>query len=87
MVLLPDGIRIPAQGENGSPGCYTLDLYCRYEADHHTWQEFPHQYLGETYSQCASQARKRGWTLDKGGQYHTCPKCTKAIKAHYRSLK
>jgi hypothetical protein len=29
----------------------------------HGWNEFPHQYSGETFGECAAVARKRGWII------------------------
>lgn len=60
----------------GCPGCYTLDLYCDHVNDAHGFEEFPHQFIGETYGACAKQARKRGWILHRNGSTATCPKCS-----------
>lgn len=67
---------------------YSLDLYCdTYPAssEHssttcdgvHAWNEFPHQYAGETFMECANQARKDGWKIHKKTRTATCPKCAK----------
>lgn len=71
---------------------YTLDLYC----DHwsgpnsmtnemadgiHSWTEFPHTFTGETWSECAKKARKRGWVIHNSNRTATCPKCSNNRKS------
>ena len=66
-------------------GGYTLDLYC----DHsrvksreiqddlgHTYDEFPHQFYGETHAEATKEARSYGWTFHSNGK-HSCAKCKK----------
>jgi hypothetical protein len=58
---------------------YTLDLYCDREPNDfnpHGWDEFPHQFTGETFGQCASEARRRGWIIRPSDRTATCPKCS-----------
>ena len=54
---------------------YTLDLYCDHHNDDHGFNAGPTTYFGETFAECAKQARKEGWVLHKD-QTATCPKCT-----------
>lgn len=64
---------------NHCPGCYVLDLYCKYENPDHEYQEFPHFPDGcHTYGEAARKARKWGWVLHRDGTA-TCPKCAKAL--------
>lgn len=56
--------------------CYTMDLYCDscdWNKLPHIYGEFPHQFTGETYSQCKQQALARGWVFKSDGT-HICPK-------------
>ena len=59
-------------------GGYSLDLYCRFEGKwpdmRHEFDEFPHQYCGETFGECARMARSAGWVIHRD-QTATCPKC------------
>ena len=63
-------------------GCYSLDLYCNnqegrsYEQDMllHAHKEFPHQFVGRTFSACKRQAVKDGWRFSRNGNVY-CPKC------------
>lgn len=79
---LPAGMRL-SPSPNPCPGCYTLDCYCKYNADHHPWSllhpGYLDQYMGTTYADCARQARKHGWTLHKDGTA-TCPRCNKELR-------
>lgn len=59
-------------------GCYSLDLYCDHKNEDHSFEEFPHQFTGRTFDDCAKPARKRGWQFHRDGTA-TCPKCTKAL--------
>jgi hypothetical protein len=70
--------------------CYSLDLYCdtfrgedvRDDKRHHSFAEFPHTFTGETFAQCAAQARRQGWVIHRGTHTATCPKCSgKSIAA------
>jgi hypothetical protein len=56
--------------------CYTMDLYCDHTNPAHPWDSFPHSFMGETFGECAKQARKRGWVLHKD-RTATCPICNK----------
>lgn len=54
---------------------YSLDLYCDHVNDRHGFDEFPHNFTGETFSECAKEARKRGWVFHTSKRTATCPKC------------
>jgi hypothetical protein len=70
-------------------GCYSLDLYCRFERlpihfEHldgaivphrHFSDEFPHQFTAQTERSCMEQARARGWKFSNHDA--TCPRCVK----------
>ena len=70
---------------NGCPGCYTLNCYCDHENPDHRWNEFPHQYTGQTEGQCKKQARSQGWRFHSDGTA-TCPKCMKRKKRGEKPL-
>lgn len=55
---------------------YTLDLYCDHSNERHGFDEFPHQYTGETFGECAKEARRNGWIIRSGARTATCPKCS-----------
>lgn len=58
-------------------GGYSLHLYCdaaEWGDPPHTYSEFPHEFTGETYGECAKKARKRGWVLRRD-RTAVCPKC------------
>jgi hypothetical protein len=66
---------------------YTLDLYCdRSGLDAvptqdspdgiHKWNEFPHTFLGETFGECAREARRHGWVIHTKTRTATCPTCS-----------
>lgn len=38
------------------------------------------EYMGQTYSECAAQARQDGWTLSRCKRYCSAPNHGKAIK-------
>jgi hypothetical protein len=63
--------------KNQYAGCYALDLYCDRENDAHGWSEFPHQFTGETFGECAREARLKGWTINRKTRFATCPKCNR----------
>jgi hypothetical protein len=71
---------------------YSLDLYCDCVSFQHSCDEFPHQFTGETFSGCASEARKRGWIIHKPTHTATCPKCsgkkfkTKTLNSKYEYI-
>lgn len=71
--------------------CYTMDLYCRNIekrkcrdprspgnalscGDSNAWE-----YTGQTYGECAKQARAAGWKFHRDHDV-TCPYCTGKIK-------
>lgn len=64
---------------------YSLDLYCDHEytegeCQRHAFNEFPHQYNGETFSQCAKAARSQGWKINVRDRTATCPACMKVLR-------
>lgn len=68
-------------------GCYTLDLYCdgasdcrnrKAQYDGSESMRPPARYIGETGSECRTQARKDGWLLNLKYQTAICRKCAKA---------
>ena len=61
---------------------YSLHLYCDYLNPEHGYDEFPHEFTGETFMDCASQARKLGWKFHKATRTATCPKCVKVLRHH-----
>ena len=76
--------REPSQYASG----YTLDLYCDYfdgqnnptsasPDGYHGWNEFPHTFTGETFRECAADARKAGWKIHRQTRTATCPHCVR----------
>jgi hypothetical protein len=61
---------------------YTLDLYCDRQIcpmdSWHSFHEFPHQFTGDTFAECARIARKLGWKIHHRTRTATCPKCARA---------
>jgi hypothetical protein len=56
---------------------YTLDLYCdRQTKEYMHNSDFPHSFFGETFADCARQARARGWVIHRKTRTATCPRCT-----------
>lgn len=55
-------------------GCYSLDLYCKYESAQHRHGEFPHSYTSESGEGARAQARRVGWLIHRD-RTATCPKC------------
>lgn len=64
-------------------GAYSLHLYCEnYDPNnlgHHSWDEFPHQYIDELGTVCRAKARKAGWKINNDGTAY-CPKCTGHVR-------
>jgi hypothetical protein len=72
-------------------GAYSLDLYCDNDAEptHHKiggrlyvgtgqypdLKELNDQYIGETFLECAKQARADGWKVDRKNDICLCPFC------------
>ena len=54
---------------------YSLDLYCDHYNAAHDWEEFPHQYTGESFAECARLAVRDGWIIRKTSRTATCPRC------------
>lgn len=65
---------------NHCPGGYVLHFYCKYLSEEHRFDEFPHEYPGETRGECIGYARRYGWIFHKDNT-GTCPKCAKALNA------
>ena len=63
-----------------SPGCYSLDMYCKWENPKHGWyyKRFPVVYIDELGSKCRQQARYDGWILHRDGSA-SCPLCAKEL--------
>ena len=66
--------------------CYSMDLYCDvkngddpWNTAPHNYDEFPHQFIGETFSGCKKKAVARGWVFKRDGT-HICPKHSGFIK-------
>lgn len=66
-------------------GGYSLDLYC-VNADGtcnengrdgagHIYNEFPHQFYGQTNRECMKEAKQRGWVINKQDDVAICPFC------------
>lgn len=69
-------------------GTYVLDLYCEnsqggggelVDKHGHKYDEFPHQYMGESGSNCRMRARRAGWIIGRDGSA-ICPKCSGKLK-------
>lgn len=66
---------------------YTMNLYCEFQTDlsvHSYMDELTYksigEFVGETYAQCAKQAKKAGWFLTSDRQRCYCPSCAKIGK-------
>lgn len=53
---------------------YTVDLYCDGDGPH-GYREDTASFGGETYQDCAKQARAQGWRLSHDRTRALCPKC------------
>lgn len=63
--------------------CYSLNLYCDHFASADGWHAHgsqPAQYTGNSFAECARQARRAGWVIHRATRTATCPKCSKANK-------
>jgi hypothetical protein len=74
-------------------GAYTLELYCDNEEGNKTHmrvssgdygfilyvkeKKINFQFVGKTFSDCAKQAIKYGWLVDKKNDHCLCPICHK----------
>ncbi len=56
---------------------YTIDLYCDHHNGRHGLQEFPWQFTGETFAECAKAAKRCGWKIHHKKRTATCPKCSR----------
>ena len=71
-------------------GGYSLDLYCENDEISHYLlpsgiylvgnTEVKHQYAGNTFIECARQARKDGWKINTKNHTCICPVCRNTIK-------
>ncbi len=61
---------------------YTLALYCDCLKckENGYWLQEKAEYIGETFSECARDARKDGWTISKCKRYCSAPNHSKAVK-------
>ena len=67
-------------------GGYTMDLYCKNaegacdvagkDGVGHGYNEFPHQFTGQNYSECVKEAKRRGWKIRPLSDQAVCPHCT-----------
>ena len=65
--MLPDPL--------GYAGGYSLDLYC----DHDHSDDFGNSlgtFYGQTFPECARDARAVGWIIHKATRTATCPRCS-----------
>lgn len=46
------------------------------DARGHAYDEFPHQFLGETWGECKRKAQSIGWVFGRDGDV-TCPACSR----------
>lgn len=78
MIVVPSQVKaskLPINPQaNPMASGYSMDLYCDRINDNHSQFEFPHQFLGETFAECARAARNTGWKIHKNG-FATCPRC------------
>jgi hypothetical protein len=61
---------------------YSMDLYCDTppsDKRRHKRETFMHQFTGETYGDCAKQARRTGWRLTRDNRA-ICPLCTRKVR-------
>lgn len=64
----------------GIVACYDAHLYCDCDNDAHAFNEFPHEFAGDTKQAAFAEAKGRGWKImcRKGWTYAICPKCSRA---------
>ncbi|MGY3592510.1 hypothetical protein ACVIGB_000541 [Bradyrhizobium sp. USDA 4341] len=68
---------LPIADPSGYSSGYLLSLYCDHDGGGlHRFSEFPHSYTGETFGECARQARQDGWIIRTETETATCPKCS-----------
>ena len=56
---------------------YAMDLYCEVAGSKHGYREGQAQFNGETWADCAKQARRAGWKINKRRRECICPKCVR----------
>lgn len=57
---------------------YSLDLYCDQRTS--DWSHnagFPVTFTGESFGDCAKQARAQGWKIHRQTRTATCPRCAR----------
>lgn len=55
---------------------YSLDLYCDQDKHPPAIGTYMETFTGETFGQCARDARRKGWVIHKD-QTSTCPFCNR----------
>lgn len=56
---------------------YTLALYCDQNRGVLHNNDAKREFAGETFSDCAREARKAGWKIHRRTRTATCPQCVK----------
>lgn len=59
---------------------YSLDLYCDNPTAHSFNSTAAQSYFGETFSECATEARKDGWKIHRETRTATCPFCVRTLR-------
>ena len=70
---------------NQYAGCYTINLYCDVQCGavncgHSDIEEPMAEFIGETFAECAREARKAGWQIHRKTRTATCPRCVRLKK-------
>lgn len=58
--------------------CYSMDLYCENHAadpERHGYNYTPTTFTGETWGECAKQARIEGWRISRDSRQCWCARC------------
>lgn len=63
---------------------YSMDLYCDgVGCTHKSWQpNAKAQFTGETFGDCAAQAKRGGWKISRDRTKCLCPDCAKAGRSY-----
>jgi len=56
---------------------YSMHLYCEIEGAEHGYGDGQAQFDGETWADCARQARQLGWKINKQRRECICSSCVK----------
>ena len=72
-------------------GCYSLDLYCDVQngaenCGHSDFENKSETFTGETYGECAKEARAAGWKIHSATRTATCPQCLSKMKKAKRVI-